>query len=112
MNKPRIGQVFNDVAKYWDDIEKMRTDKGLPSWAFDFISVHAPLNAGQIIKHMGDEKHIYMYGYSFVSPLCLVDAKTGMRPEWEEDNYCNKKHAISAARKLAKIHNLHVVVVA
>lgn len=101
MKKPNIAQVFNrDV--YWNKID--RNDDGhLPTWAFDFISVHPVPDFGKKINKR-------FLGFSFCSPMILVEEKTGTRPDFENDVYATKKNAILAAKKIAKMYSIHVVV--
>jgi hypothetical protein len=93
MNKPRKAQLFN-LDEYWPEVEKDRAEKGLPSWCFDFISVHSSMARSV---------------FTLVSPMMLVD-KTGDRPDFEDDSHPTKKAAIRRARELARQHNTFVVV--
>jgi len=110
MKQPRTAQVYASKTEYWAEIEKMRTtDTGrnqLPSWAFDFISIHTEAISPKDVKRPG---------YTFCSPMVLISHDMG-RPEWEQDRYATKRYAIAAARKLAKMHSkeaktpIHVVI--
>lgn len=99
MKTPRVAQMYVK-EQYWKDVEILRTEKGLPAWAFDFVSVHGP--------NQFDKK------YALCSPMCLVDPATGKRPDFEDIKYDRKTDAIKAARKIARktasSQKLHVVV--
>jgi hypothetical protein len=111
MNKPRVGQIFKDQNEYWSLVDKHTADTGtFPDWAFNFISVHKPWSDNIIKSSFNPCKHIFKYGYSMVSPLCLVDKVTAARPDWEEDNYATKQTVVNAARQLARMNDLFVVV--
>lgn len=40
MNTHPHYRLYYSKAGYWNEVETLRTDGGLPSWAFNFISVH------------------------------------------------------------------------
>ena len=98
--RPKNGSFFPDKNNYWEKIEKFRTDKGLPKWSFDFISVHAPI--------LIDGKP---YGqYSLVSPMCIIERKINKdRPKFEQNQYRTKVKAIKAAKALARHFGLFVL---
>lgn len=109
MKQPKTAQVYSDKQEYWNKVESLRTNDGLPSWAFDFISVHAePI----------PPRHVKVQGYSFCAPMCVVESVLGgKRPDWESDCYADKKSAVNAARKFAAMYSnllcgkpIHVVV--
>ena len=96
MKKPRVGQVYASVDKYWEQVETLRSSSvphRLPEWAFDFISVHKP-----IVYH--GESASESAGYSIMSPLCLL-AQDGSRPTFEIDRFRTKADAINMARAIA-----------
>jgi len=81
-------------TQYWQQMDAIRLTFGTyPSYAFDFISVHgAPT-----------------IGYSLISPLCLVDPKTGDRPKWEQDTHATPADAINAALLIGAENSLLTV---
>ena len=85
-----------DLEDYWQRVEALRTDAGLPPWAFDFIGVH---------------RMDITRAWSFSAPICLCEQPPSCaRPEWEDDHYDTRQNAIAAARKLGKMYGVHVVV--
>lgn len=97
MNKPRIGQVYRDKNKFWNNVENMRTKEGLPDWTFDFISVH--------------ESWWEKGSYGFCAPMCLVNKNDNHnRMDFEEDLYQGKTKAIKAAKGIAKHYGVFVLV--
>lgn len=95
MKQPKRAQFFRRDP-YWEEVEKLRTKSGLPKWSFDFISIH---------PH-GEKE------YRLISPLCLVDDKTGQRPDFEESRrFSRKSEAIKGAKEIARNIANHIIFV-
>jgi hypothetical protein len=93
--RPRIGQVFIDVQRYWEDVKPQEP------WAHDFISVHGP-------RQYDDG------GYTLISPLCIINERPlADRPQWESFTFPSKQEAVTAARDIAKgrARDMHIFVV-
>lgn len=88
IKKPTPGKVIQREV-YWSEV----APDPLPTWAFDFISVH---------QHSCDGK------YSLLSPMRLVEP-SGQRPEFEQERFERKAEAVARAKGLAKQYNLFTV---
>jgi len=101
MRTPRIAQCFKR-DDYWGKAETVRTKNGrLPSWAFDFISVH--------LYAMSDDNNVF----GLCSPMCLVyENQNSLRPAFESVSFTTKADAMNAAKQIAAgrtNHNIFVV---
>ncbi len=76
-------------------VESLRTEDGLPEWAFDFISVH-------FHKSRRGEKE-----YSLLGPSRLVVNET--RPAFEKERFRTFTDAKKAAARVAKRLGFSVV---
>jgi hypothetical protein len=87
MLKPRIAEFFSSCANYWLEVERMRDAEGrLPSWCNDFVSVHGPVKGP----------------CNLIAPLCWVDLKTGIRPDFEALRPGGKRAAVALAKELCQ----------
>jgi hypothetical protein len=98
MKRPRTAQLFKNRENYWSGVEISRIKGLLPSWAFDFISVHYHEFRG-------------VFCYSLCSPMCLV-GPDGNRPAFETLSFPSEKEAIGAAKDVcrSRSNSLFVVV--
>lgn len=84
------------VTEYWDKMEAKRAINGrLPADAFDFVSVHG--------------RDRFKGKYWLVSPMMLVEARSGKRPRWEQIAFDTLHHAVTFAGLIARKYGLKIV---
>jgi hypothetical protein len=99
MQKPHTAQLIG-FDEYWKPVHEERDVTGkLPFFVFDFISIH---------RHYG-YKEDGSFDFGFCSPMCLVDEKTGKRPDFENEKYKTKAEAVRRGRELARQYKTWLV---
>ena len=92
MKKPPCNIVL-DGPTYWAMIEA--NGFPYPEWVFDFVSIHQndPLPTK----------------FRLISPLILVNEKTGARPLWEQIEFPSHEEAAKYAKQISIEHDLFVL---